>query len=198
MKTVRINVNTYGESKLKKFLTLAAVVIATLAIATSTASADNLEGSSGLGDGERPWGIEQVQPAYEAVDAGVDVTRVDTGEVVDYYIFEAEFAPIGRFTNITVTGTSMEPFIDADKDLLLVIWHPLDVGEPVGKGDIIGFAQEDSLYGDCRATHRVITVYGDVGFGTRGDNTYISDRCIVQQRNVIYKVVGVIEDYYND
>ena len=174
------------------------IVVALFVAAPGSVSADSLEGSSGLGDGERPWGIEQVQPTYEAIDDGLDVIRADTGETVDYYVFEAEYAPIGRFTSMRVEGTSMEPYFGND-DLLFVIWHPLQVSVPVNKGDVIGFAQyDDSPYGECRATHRVYSIADGVGFRTRGDNEIITDRCIVEPRNVLYKVVGISKDFYDE
>lgn len=176
--------------KLKFRILPVLAIIAMLATVTVAAvSAD----SWGEGNGE--WDISQVQPAYEAVGRGTPVRKADTGEIVPYAVFEAEFAPQGRFTDMHVQGTSMAPFIN-ETDLVFVIWHPLELGIEVGVGDVIGFAQNDSPYGDCRATHRVTSVVGDIGFRTRGDNTYISDRCIVENRNVIYKVVGIADGYF--
>jgi hypothetical protein len=168
------------------------IVVALFAVASGSVSADSLEGSSGLGDGERPWGVELVQPTYEAIDDGVDIIRTDTGETVDYYVFEAEYAPIGRFTSMRVEGTSMEPYFD-NNDLLFVIWHPLEVGLEVGLGDVIGAMQPE-----CPATHRVYSVAGDIGYRTWGDNLLVPDRCLVEQRNVLYKVVGISKDFYDE
>lgn len=85
------------------------------------------------------------------------------------------------FIDVVFTGNSMNPTLRAGYLLTVTPY----VNEPILKGDVIYFQHQ----GQMAVVHRVVQV-AEEGIKTRGDNKYFNDPYLLQEDDIIGKVVA--------